>query len=298
MDYTKLGTIGTEFRKVTSLVRGSWIGSPNIAGTLARSRVQMTYLYCHGRMARLSAPQLFTELIQYRKLYERDPRFPRLADKVAAKEEVAAILGREWIIPTLWHGVELRERPDWPLPFVVKSRHGCNQRAFIRSPQHDWEKLRRRTRKWMARRYGYWLDEWLYTGIEPGLLVEPFVGSLGVLPIDYKLFVFGGQVAFIQVHLERETAHRWIVLDREWRQLTISNDAPPRPNSMPAMIRAAEALGRNFDFVRVDFYEVAGQPKFGEMTFYPGSGLYRLDPAKLDVEMGALWRSAKSRSTR
>ena len=277
------------------MIRGAWLGSPKIGGTLARSRVQMTYLCCHGRMARLSAPQLFTELIQHRKLYERDPRFSRWADKVTAKEEAAAILGREWIIPTLWHGVELQERPDWPLPFVVKSRHGCNQRAFIRSPPHDWERLRRRTRKWMSRRYGHWLDEWLYTGIEPGLLVEPFVGCCGALPIDYKLFVFGGQVAFIQVHLERETAHRWIVLDRKWRQLTASSDAPPRPNSMPAMIRAAEALGRDFDFVRVDLYEVAGQPKFGEVTFYPGSGLQPLHPAKLDAQMGALWRSATSR---
>ena len=127
------------------------------------------------------------------------------------------------------------------------------------------------------------------------MLVEPFVGSCGELPIDYKFFVFGGQVAYIQVHLERETAHRWIVLDREWRQLTVTKEAPPPPNSLPAMICAAEALGRNFDFVRVDFYEVAGQPKFGEMTFYPGSGVYPLNPANPDVEMGALWLSAATR---
>ncbi len=255
-------------------------------------RVQLAYLCRHGRIVRLAAPGLFTELVQHRKLYDRDPRFPRLADKVTAKEEVAAILGREWIIPTLWHGTALPERPDWPLPFVLKSRHGCNQRVFVRSPPQDWERLRRRASRWVARRYGYWLDEWLYTGIEPGLLIEPFVGADGALPIDYKLFVFGGHVAFVQVHLERETAHRWIMLDREWRQLTASGDAPPRPNSMSAMIQAAEALARDFDFVRVDFYEVAGQPKFGEMTFYPGSGLYRLNPRELDAEMGALWRSA------
>ena len=270
-------------------------GSPDVGGALARLRVQTTYLYRHGRAARLSTPQLFTELIQHRKLYDRNPRFPRLADKVAAKGEVAAILGPEWIIPTLWHGSELPPQPEWPLPVVVKSRHGCNQRAFVRSPQQDWAQLRRRTRRWVARRYGYWLDEWLYADIPPGLLVEPFVGAGGVLPIDYKLFVFGGRVAFIQVHLERETAHRWIVLDREWRQRTVSTDAPPRPRSLPAMIRAAETLGRDLDFVRVDFYEVAGQPKFGEMTFYPGSGLYPLDPAELDMEMGILWRSAAER---
>ena len=265
---------------------------------LARLRVQLTYLFRHGRVARLATPHLFTELIQHRKLYERDPRFPRLADKVVVKDEVAAILGPEWIIPTLWHGRELQARPHWPLPLVVKSRHGCNQRAFVRSPQQDWEQLRRRTRRWVTRRYGYWLDEWLYAGITPGLLIEPFVGASGVLPIDYKLFVFGGRVAFIQVHLERETAHRWIVLDRDWRRRTVSTDAPPCPRSMPEMIRAAETLGGDFDFVRVDFYDIAGQPKFGEMTFYPGSGLYPLDPAELDAEMGGLWQAATERRRR
>lgn len=261
----------------------------------AELRVRVAYWWRHGRPARLSDPMLFTELIQHRKLYDRDPRLPRLADKVAAKEWVAGVLGRDWVIPTLWHGPALGELPDWPTPFVVKSRHGCNQRDFVRSPEHDWARLRRRARGWVRRRYGWWLGEWLYAGIERGLLVEPFVGRGGVLPVDYKVFVFGGRAAFVQVHLERETAHRWVVLDRDWRRRTPGPDAPARPDSLPEMLAAAERLGRDFDFVRVDFYEVDGRPTFGEMTFYPGSGLYPLDPPELDAEMGTLWRAATAR---
>ena len=58
------------------------------------------------------------------------------------------------------------------------------------------------------------------------------------------------------------------------------------------MIDAAEELGRDFDFVRVDFYEVDGRPRFGEMTFYPGSGLEPVEPPWLDLEMGRQWREA------
>ena len=265
---------------------------PSGPGLLAQARVHLTYLACHRRIARLSAPTLFTEHVQHRKLHDRNAAFPRLADKLLAKTEVAAILGREWIIPTLWHGLELPVRPCWPLPFVLKSRHGCNHYAFVRSPEVDWDALRRRAHRWTRGRYGYWLDEWLYSKIEPGLLIEPFVGPGGVVPIDYKLFVFGGRVAFVQVHLEREAAHRWIVLDRDWRQLAPGGDAPARPRSLPAMIEAAELLGRGFAFVRVDLYEIEGEPKFGEMTFYPGSGLLPLKPGHLDLTMGRLWGQA------
>ena len=80
----------------------------------------------------------------------------------------------------------------------------------------------------MRRTYGWWLDEWGYAQVPRGLVVEPFVGDGRALPIDYKLFVFHGRVEAMQVHLDREHAHRWIVLDRDWRPLSRAGEAPPR----------------------------------------------------------------------
>ena len=266
------------------------------ASSLARLRINLTYTWRHGRRPRLTAPELFTELVQHRKLHDRDPRLPRLADKLLVKAVVAEAIGAEWVTPTLWHGAALPARIAWPAPFVVKSRHGSNQNLFVRSAAIDWQHVRRRAQGWMAARYGWWLDEWLYGEIERGLLVEPFIGAQGVLPIDYKLHVFGGRVAFVQVHLQRETAHRWIVLDRDWRPTAARADPPPRPRSLPAMIAAAETLvetlADGIGYVRADFYEVDGAPRFGELTFYPGSGLDPFDPPALDATMGAMWRAA------
>ncbi|HVF95041.1 MAG TPA: ATP-grasp fold amidoligase family protein [Sphingomonas sp.] len=261
-------------------------------GLLAQFRVQVTHTWRHGRPAQLRRPQLFNELVQHRKLFDRDPRFPLFADKVAVKPIVAATLGREWVTPTLWQGSRLPQRACWPAPFVVKARHGCGQHAFVRSEDVDWSEIRRRAHGWTRERYGIWLDEWLYGQIERGLLVEQFIGEDGALPIDYKIFVFGGRAAFVQVHLSREHHHRWIVLDTDWRPVSRDDDAPPRPRSLPAMLAAAETLSEGFDFVRIDFYEVAGTPRFGEMTFYPGSGLDPFDPIELDATMGRLWLAA------
>lgn len=261
---------------------------------LRRARIGLTYVWRHRRFMNLRAPTRFTDLIQHRKLFDRDGRMPALADKVRVKEHVARVLGAEWVIPTLWHGDRLPARYAWARPFVVKSRHGCNQSAFVRDGSEDWGTIRDMAARWSRRRYGVWLDEWLYAHVPRGLIVEPFIGDGGALPIDYKLFVFGGRVQYIQVHLGREHDHRWVVFDRDWRCVSLpTEDSPSAPATLPAMIAAAEELARPFDFVRVDFYEAGGRPLFGEMTFYPGSGLHRIEPAALDFAMGAHWLAAR-----
>ena len=220
---------------------------------------------------------------------------PILIDKVTVKAWVTRKLGADWVTPTLWHGTELPPEPRWETPFVVKSRHGCNQSAFVRSGKEDWSSIRRQARRWTRRAYAAgWLDEWAYGELSPGLLVEPFIGTAGKLPIDYKFYVFGGSVAFVQVHLDREHAHRWILLDRDWRRVSSpTKDAdPPRPTSLSQMIKGAETLGEGFSFVRVDLYAILDRPMFGEMTFYPSSGLDPFSPDSLDQRLGSYWLNA------
>lgn len=264
------------------------------AGVTA-ARIQLTYWWRHGRLARLRSPTLFTEWVQHRKLHDRDERLPRLADKILAKEYAASRLGQEWTTPTLWRGTSLPAEPAWDFPYVVKSRHGCGHTAVVRN-RADHARAVRRSRRWMACRYGEWLDEWLYGQIEAGLLVEPFIGQGSSLPVDYKIFVFGGQASYVQVHLGRGSGrHRWIVFDRGWRRVSpvTADPDPPRPATLNAMLRAAERLSGGLCFVRADFYEVDGAPRFGELTFYPGSGLERVEPAGLDLAMGRLWAAAR-----
>ena len=210
------------------------------------------------------------------------------------KALVADRLGVEWVIPTLWHGERLPATAPWPTPFVVKARHGCNQTLIVHNALNHWQDVRRRTDRWSDRPYGVWLDEWLYRHIPRGLLVEPYMGVGDRLPIDYKFYVFAGRVEYVQVHLARGERHRWLVLDRDWRRVSSPTDDPdpPMPASLSRMIAAAETLASGFDFARVDLYEIAERPMFGEVTFYPGSGLDPFDPVSLDAQMGAHWLRA------
>lgn len=267
------------------------------AGALAKLRIKLCYLVRHQRLADLDAPTSFNELVQRRKLRNRDMRMVTLADKVAVKAFVADALGAEWVIPSLWHGTRLPDLPDWERPFVIKSRHGSNQNIFVRDDDFRWSALQAHASKWIRQPYGQWLDEWLYAQIPRGILVEPFVGDRGQLPIDYKIFVFGGVATHVQVHLERENGHRWIVFDRDWKRVSAATrDADPAPpRSLRHMLEAAETLSRGFDFVRCDLYEIGGKAMFGEMTFYPGSGLDKFNPIALDIEFGRYWLDAGGR---
>ena len=262
-------------------------------------KLGLTHLWRNRHWPDLEEPTTFNELVQARKLQDRNPLLPLLADKVRVKDYVARRLGDDWVIPTLWHGTELPESPDWPLPFVLKSSHASCQCAFVRTEGEDWPRIRRRAHRWLRSSYGGILDEWLYGKIEPQLLVEPFVGNGRSLPTDYKFFVFGGRAEFIQIDTDREHAHKRAIFDRDWRRLPVELQYPqerreiPRPASLASMIEAAETLSRCFDFVRVDLYEVGGRPLFGELTFYPGSGLDRFRPAAFDRLFGSCWLEAR-----
>jgi hypothetical protein len=194
-----------------------WVSaSGQRAPALALLRVHLTYLWRHKRTLSLKNPRRFTELVQWRKLYERTTPMSHFVDKLAVKAFVAQRLGPDWITPTIWSGTILPESPPWQRPFVVKSSHGCNQRRIVRDGSESWDEVRRASMRWMRSDYGRWLDEHAYVGIPRSLMVEPFIGVGGVLPIDYKFYVFHGRVAFIQVHLDREHKHRWLIFNREW----------------------------------------------------------------------------------
>ncbi len=247
-------------------------------------------------MPDLVAAPRFTEMVQRRKLFDRDDRHTALMDKLAAKRAVANVLGPEWITPSIWQGFVLPERPINPMPIIVKARHGCNQYEALRGEPSlpRWSALRERAVQWMKRPYGTWLDEWAYEGVPRGLIAEPLLGDGPSQPVDYKIYVFGGQATHIQVHLGRGENHRWILHDRAFRPLVASRHRMSAPRSLGPMLDAAEALGAGHDFIRIDFYEVNGAARFGEFCLYPGSGLDPFAADWIDFELGRLWHDARA----
>lgn len=112
------------------------------------------------------------------------------------------------------------------------------------------------------------------------LLVEEFMGDAEALPLDYKLYVFGGHVAAIDVIRRSGTGD--FVFDShgaDWTPIPFTHDQAgrrlelPKPACLEQLLEAGRAFGRAFgSFVRVDFYLPARGPVFGECTSLPSLG--------------------------
>lgn len=251
-------------------------------------RVSVAYWWRHGRWPDLNRPRRFTEWVQWRKLNDRGHALARLTDKSVAKRVAADLLDPSFIMPTLWQGRQLPKLPPAPLPLIVKANHGCNQFVVVETLD-DWQRARRISPRWLAAPYGRWLDEWHYGAATRDIIVEPFVGEGGELPLDYKIYVFGGRAEMVQVHQGRSRHHRWSQWGRDWQPLSANARDVEPPPSLAKMLEAAERLAGGHDFLRVDFFEIDGQPLFGEFCLFPGSGLDPFNPVSIDDRLGALW---------
>jgi len=268
-----------------------------------RAALNFEFFWYHGRLPNLANPVTFNEKVQHRKLFDRDPRLPELTDKILAKEHVARVVGKEWVVPTLWHGTSLPPCHEriWPIPYVLKASHGCGWNLFVReSKDQKWSEIERTTDFWLGTTFGIPTNEWAYSSVQPRLLVEPYLDDIATTPNDYKFFVFDGKVHYVQVDTNRLKNHKQYFYDRHWSRQAIEYAAPathddiPAPSSFEQMVWAAEQLGATFPFVRVDMYEVAGIPQFGELTFYPNAARIRFKPKRIDTELGQLWPISQS----
>ncbi len=265
-----------------------------------RAAIQILLVRKFKRLCDFQNPITFNEKINWRKLYQRDPRLSVFADKIAVKREIARLVGEQYVVPTLWHGERPEDIPFESLkpPYVIKTNHGWNDAVFIRSKDGiDKKKIAAKMKKALRRDHGRANRERAYRGIKPEILVEKMLQTPdGGTPNDYKFFVYHGKAHFVQVDSNRFGEHKMAFFGRDWNKLPftkgnlqIEGDVP-KPLHYDLMIELAEKIGAQFDFVRVDFYDLPEGVFFGETTFYPAAGFGRFYPDEWDEIFGRPWK--------
>lgn len=112
---------------------------------------------------------------------------------------------------------------------------------------------------------------------------------------DYKFFCFAGEPKFFKVDFGRFIEHHANYYDLNWNLLPFGEMAfePIRshvehsPEHFEDMIKIARKLTQGQKFLRVDLYNVSGKIYFGELTFYPGSGLNAFTSDEWDKKIGS-----------
>jgi hypothetical protein len=264
-----------------------------------RLSVQLQYLRAHRRPLNLRRPTRFTEKIQLIKLYGGLGAQGEWVDKVCVKPRVAAILGDDWIIPTLWHGPALPPRPErtWPTPYLIKANHGSGWNLHVDSDaDKDWARIEKTCARWQRTPWLPHLREGQYSGFTRQVLIEPRIGDRSVLPVDYKFWVFCGRVEYVSFTVHQLSTLKHTFFDRDWNRQPFTHSGYSqvpdkdvrRPIHFLQMRDAAETLGRPFPFARIDLYDLPEGPKFGEITLTPLSGHQRFTPDEYDMHLGTL----------
>jgi len=250
------------------------------------------------------SPRSISEKVWNRMLFDRDPKWIMLSDKLRVRDYVASKVGSEYLIPLLWSGGNPEEVPfdELPSKFVIKTTHGCGYNIYAKDKtQLDQTKARRQLGKWLRENYcqEYLVGmEWGYKNIIPAIIVESFLEDNGKVPVDYKFLCYSGRAEFVQVDYDRFTEdHTRTFFNRDFNRLefTYGKKLYPgkvvRPDNYKDMIQLAESIAREFDFMRVDLYSVGGQIYVGELTCYPGGGVIRFIPRNYDFLLGERWKS-------
>src|SRR5262249_35429444 len=184
----------------------------------------------------------------------------------------------------------------FPSRFVLKANHGSGWNYIHHGGLCSRERLIQLARRWMRLNYALIQGEWCYSGIQPRIFCEEYLGRAYSPPVDYKVFCFSGTARFIQAIFDRHTCCNGISYDRELNVLDLRYPDYPRKFAAPVpanpaqMLSIAERLSDGVDFVRVDLYDLGDRVVFGELTNYPGGLLDRFYPQEWDATFGSYWR--------
>lgn len=258
---------------------------------------KLYYLY-FGHPLDLDNPKRFTEKLQWLKLYNKSAKCTMLADKLAVKQYISDTIGEKYVIPLL--GVYERfEEIDFdalPEQFVLKTTHDSGGPVICKNKRKfDMKAAKKKMSNRLSTNYFYIGREYPYKNIPPRIIAEQYMeDEYGELR-DYKFFCFNGIVKIFKIDSGRYTQHQANYYNTQREYLPFGEShfefSPPDgdaqfPENLDEMITLAEAISKEFPFVRVDFYNVKGKIYFGEITFHPAGGLDSFVPDEWDFILG------------
>jgi hypothetical protein len=247
----------------------------------------------------LNNPKRFNEIINWRKLNERNPLFTTCTDKLLVRKFVASCIGEKYLVPLLasgqsWDAIHYKGLKE---PFIIKTTHGSGGNRIIWDKSNERElELKELFTEWLKENYYYGLREWQYKNISPGIVVEELLqDGKGYVPADYKFYCFnyGAEIELIiEVTVGRFQNIQRAFYTEKWEKLPVEfgfpmcHDEISRPSNFDKMCDLTRKLARTFNYVRVDLYSVNDKIYFGELTFSPFSGLMKIKPDKWDFIFG------------
>lgn len=266
--------------------------------------VRIQYRLKTGHRLNLKKTRRFTEKLQWYKLYYRDPLMAQCVDKYEVRSYVeqcglGSILNQVYGVYDSPGEIDFDKFPE---SFVLKDTLGGGGNAVILvkdKSKLDEAAIRRQMAEWVqesvyTKHPG---REWVYDGRKHRIIAEEMIASnpdAGGL-IDYKFFCFQGKAEYLYIVADRKVGEKagFGIFDADYKRLDVTRADEKtltrkihKPENYDEMKRIAEILAKPFPEARIDLYNEGNQIRFGEITFFDGSGYMTFEPDEFDFILG------------
>lgn len=252
-------------------------------GEWGRKRgISLKYHMVRHRWPNLNNPQDLSERILSSLCKPDFMRYADLADKVKVHEYIKGkgldkILLKHYAV---WDNVDDIDISALPDKFILKPNNGSGGHVYCRNKNRfDLEAAKKYIKENLQRAEDYYFEPH-YLKIEPKIFAEQLldVGE-GRALTDYKFTCIKGEIVDVFLAGENTNGERkYATVDLDWNILPYTKEKylltpiPEKPKHLSEMVEYAKILSKDFDFVRVDFYEHEDKVYFSELTFSPWGG--------------------------
>ena len=239
----------------------------------------------------------FNEKLQYIKLYDHNPKYTKMVDKLAMREIIKEKIGEGYTVPVLgiWNSFEEIDFNTLPDRFVLKCNHDSG--SYIICPNKellDLDKAKKKISIALKHNYYYQNREWIYKDIKPQVFAEQFLKDNETDFLwDYKFFCFHGKPRIMYVEQEASDNKTAAFFDMDKNFLDLEVDDPRRsvpaelPDCFDRMKDISAVLSEGIPFLRVDFFVINGKIYVGEMTFFHDGGFGKIRQKEWNLRMGS-----------
>lgn len=244
-------------------------------------------------------PVLLNEKLQYLKIYNRNPLYTAMVDKIAVKDIIKDKIGENIIIPTIatYDSANDINFEELPQEFVIKCSHDSHSAMICNKSNMDIKTIKKFLKKRLKENL-YWLGrEWPYKNVKPRILVEKLIRNNDGSPlVDYKFYCYGGKPRYFMYSVGEATHHpinhkfdmNCNSIDHLFKKTpAIPLDSIKLPSNIQDMISIVEKLCVGEQHIRIDLYNVDGKIYFGEITFFSGAGFIHMDSQAFSDELAS-----------
>lgn len=256
-----------------------------------------------GKAPDLDNPTTFTEKINASKLNRKCQKiFSQYADKHKVRFYVADKIGNKYLVPEFLYTKKLTSSDIDKLPdkFVLKTTNGSGTNYIVKNKNKENISEVISYINWLSTiKYGYMSGEFFYNKIRRGIIAEKLlIDKSGNIPDDLKCFCFKDnnnkrRKIFYVERVIGDDRYR-IMFDENWKQVyypsnfkTLKNYKLKKPKNYDEIIDITDKLSEDFNFVRVDLFQIDNKLYFCELTFNPTSGCLNFQNKEDDLLWGS-----------